>query len=151
MSLQMIDDRESSVEVLNQLLAAETQSLLARLPELWPSLTGTRSAAARIVERAADQSREHRAWLAERICALGGVVWPVTMDPATAAFHYCSLASLLPRIQQSLEALVDAYLKASARSRSLLPEASELVAQIARRHEANLQSLREVTAQPVGA
>lgn len=145
----MTDFRESSIDLLNQLLAAETGGLLARLPELWPSLTGTRSSAARVVQRAAEESREHRAWLAEGICALGGAVWPVTMDPATAALHYCSLASLLPRIQQSLEALVHAYSEASA-VRSLLPEAAELIARITRRHEANLQALREVTAaQPV--
>lgn len=128
-------------DILNDLLAAETESYTERLLESgnyvsW-SIAGRFAALRRIVE----EEHDHERWLTEEILRLDAAPRPASHGIDTASAHYLDYESLLPRIIQDKRNLASAYKAALAR----VPPGSltaGLLSRILARHEAHLATLQ---------
>lgn len=134
-----------SAEILNQLFATDCGSLLARVPELSLFASSETCGALELLNKAAEQSREHREWLIQAIDAAGAPLRPACLDPRTASLHYTSADAMVPRVCSSLEKLVQVYDEASRR-KTLTQPAAELIAHIVRRYRSLLEEFRSVCA-----
>ena len=138
----MSDDR-AVVEVLNELLQAESAGLGQRLGESQPfaHLASVERLAA--VQSCAAESREHVAWLSELIVSLRGVPAPHSPDAYTTDLHYLQVDALLPRVIADCEKLIAAYNAAAARLADS-PPATDLLTRIRTRHEKQLKILKDL-------
>ncbi len=139
----MTSQQEHSVRILNELHAAELQSLLARLPDLGVFVPRASMGPAAAVRQLIEDAAEHRAWLIEAIQSCDGAVWPASMDPRTASLHYVSVDALHDRVLAAVEQLRETY--RSAASEPLVPEAQRVVSRIADRYAAHAEWLRQAS------
>jgi len=140
----MTEDEQRTAELLNELYAAQSRSLLPRLAEAHVFVSGACAEDLEHVRRMIAEEGEHRAWLAEAIGQAAGSVYPVWADPATGHLHYLALPALLPRVLGNMEQLARLYSEAPARCQGLLPEAADLITRITRRHREHLEQLRQI-------
>ena len=134
---------QATVAVLNELLALEQCNLAARLLESTVFVSRLSVENLNLVQRMAQTSAEHGAWLAEAIVALDGVPGPRHGDVHTANLHYLDLRHVLPRLATDQESLIQKYRLAAARIASQ-PKADTVVAKILQRHQEALDSLNQL-------
>lgn len=132
-----------AIDVLNDLLAAEQRSLLARLAETRPFLSWAGAEQAPILRQLVADQRDHQRRLTETIDALGGVPRIPTGDISSAGAHYIDIHHLLPKLLEDLRAMIDA----SRRATELLGNhpGGETVSAIHARHEAHAEQLEAMS------
>ena len=140
----MTDEETQTVDILNDLYAAERRSLLPRLTEMNNFLSWVSAADLEVIKGMIAEELEHEAWLIEIIEACGGSVYPVSADLATANLHFLELHTLLPQILDSVRFLADLYDRASATQPSMNAEGTRVVSTISRRHHHHLQELQQL-------
>ncbi|NOT00058.1 MAG: hypothetical protein HOP29_05480 [Phycisphaerales bacterium] len=133
------------IDVLNDLLAEETRSLLPRLHESivfvsWPS-ADEQSAVARMIA----EQREHPAWLVAAMNDLGGNPVPALPDIRSTNFHFVELSSVLPRILAEERRLLRAYESAGATIGDNV-RAAQVIARVAERRRRHIDALARLTA-----
>jgi hypothetical protein len=138
------------IDVLNELLTVEQRRLSIRLMEAKIFVSQLAIDDLRIVQRLADQSTEHCAWLVGAITKLGGVPGIRVADVTSADLHYQELRRVLPRMVSDHKALIEKYRIAAERV-AADSEAAEVVGRILRRHQEDLEVLTEVSGDGVEA
>lgn len=133
------------IDILNDLLAEETRSLLPRLHEStvfvsWPS-ADEQSAVARMIA----EQREHPAWLVAAMMELGGSPGPVLPDIRSANFHFVELSSVLRRILAEERRLLRVYESAAATVGDN-ERAGQVIARVAERRGRHIEALARLTA-----
>jgi hypothetical protein len=123
-----MNDRDVTVEILNELLQAQAASLLPRLSEATPFISWAEADEIALVRRLIAEERAHQAELGACIASAGGALTPVLGDITSADVHYLALDFLLPRIIADKARLARVYEAAASR---LAPgtEPGQLVAQ----------------------
>ncbi len=135
---------ETTLAVLNELLAAEHGNLAPRLFESTVFVSPLTVEAHEVVRGMVEAAREHCAALTSLIRELGGEPWPRGLDAATADLHYQRLNHLLPRLIAAHQTLLRTY-KIAAGSVGEKRRAVELIERIIDRHEADLRMLQTLT------
>lgn len=105
---------ESVIEILNELLTCESQSLLPRLGEAIIFVCWASADQQRAVSTMIDQGTEHRAWLVEAIRDLGGDPLPAGADIQSTNVHFLDLSFVLPRTTEDRKRLLALYESATA-------------------------------------
>lgn len=133
-----------AIDILNDLLAAEQRSLLARLAEAQPFLSWAGADQAPILRQLVADQLDHQRRLTETIDALGGVPRIPTGDISSAGAHYIDIHHLLPKLLEDLRSMIDACGRAS----ELLGNhpGGETVSAIHARHEAHAKQLEAIGA-----
>lgn len=132
-------DNPSTIDVLNELLAAHKRSLLLRVMETSPFVSPADAALADTLRHIIAEETEHADWLVEAVVERGGSPVSALPDPRTASIHYVDLCYLLPRIVQDERRILRASEAAAERIKD--PAARELVTRIAERHRRHLDAL----------
>ena len=138
-----------AVDILDELLAAESRSLIRHLGSLnvfisWASADDAEAVQAMVVEDA-----QHADLLTKTILELNGNPSPLGYDPAAAGMHYLELHTLLPQVVAGEELLVARY-EDSVGTVADEPAAAEVVARLLARHRSRADRLRTlaITRQP---
>lgn len=130
-----------TLDTLNRLLAAESGSLLARMPGVDPYTTLVTAEDRRLLDDLRRDVERHKLDIVRLIYDLRGVPDFPPPDPRVAGFHYVDLARLMPLVIGSLQSLIAAYESAGATGHR---DADALVARHLadyRRHLATLQKM----------
>jgi hypothetical protein len=135
----MTEQELNTVDVLNDLYAAETGSILPRLPELSLHASSGVAHQVELVRQIGEQSLEHRRRLIREIESTGGSVRPASGSIDAASLHYVAFEAVLPRIIRAVEHLKQTY-TAAART-PLTPAAASLIAQLAGDYAQALENL----------
>ena len=138
-----MSDTQAVVEVLNELLQAESSGLGLRLGETQPFAARVSTEQLAAVRGCAGEAHEHIAWLSELIVALRGVPALRAPDASTTDLHYLSVEVLLPRLIDNCQRMIDGYAAAAGRVAGNLA-AAELVNRIRARHERHLQAMKSL-------
>lgn len=133
-----------AINILNDLLAAESRSLLPRLGESIVFVSAASAQEQRQVERMTDAGREHLAWLIDAMRNLGGEPFPVHADIHTGDIHFLELHHVLPRVLKAEEQLLTAFESAAADLGSTALAASA-VARIIERRRTHIDQLKKMT------
>ena len=133
-----------AVDVLDELLAAESRSLIRHLDSStvfisWASADDAEAVRAMVVEDA-----QHAELLTRTILDLEGNPSPLGYDPIAAGMHYLELHTLLPQVVAGEESLVARYEDVIG-SVADEPAAAEVVARLLARHRARAGRLRTLT------
>ena len=136
------------VDILNELLTAEHQSVARRLLESTVFIPRSAISGFESLQQMARDNHEHTEWLTGLILELGGEPSPRFGDPTSADLHYQDFHRVLPRLISGHEALVHKYSLAAGRVDSE-PQAGELVARILARHREHADTLMKFGGQPV--
>lgn len=138
-----------AVDVLDELLAAESRSLIRHLDSStvfvsWASADDAAAVQAMVVE-----DRQHADLLTRTIQELNGDPSPLGYDAAAAGVHYLELHTLLPQVVAGEEALAARFEDAVARVADE-PRAAEVVARLLECHRSRADRLRAlaITRQP---
>lgn len=142
----MIMDNESVTDILNDLLAYESRSMLPRLGESTVFFSWASADDQRIVSSMAEEGTEHRAWLVQAIRDLGGEPFPVLADIHSTNLHYLDLSSVLPRTLQDGQHLLTLYESAAAQVGSNA-RAVSVIARITERLRCHVQQLGKLADQ----
>jgi hypothetical protein len=110
-----MNDRDVTVEILNELLQAQAASLLPRLSEATPFISWAEADEIALVRRLIAEERAHQAELGACIASAGGALTPVLGDITSADVHYLALDFLLPRIIADKARLARVYEAAASR------------------------------------
>jgi bacterioferritin (cytochrome b1) len=144
-------DTRRIVDILNDLLAMETGSCVARVREAghyvsWPA-AGKMGALREMIE----EDSAHERWLVDEMQRLAGSPRPRALGIQTAGSHYLDAEYLIPTIIDEERRLVAAY----RRAQSMVPaDASTtllMLAGILARHEAHANRLAETASATPGA
>lgn len=138
------DPRQHTMDVLNELYAAERRSLLPRLAELDAFVEWACAPEMEQVRRMMAEETAHVSWLAEAADCCDAVLFPAPPDASTASLHYADLRCLLPRVIDSVERLAQIYGRAAHDSAGLVPEVAETVSRIHHQHQTHLEQLRSI-------
>ena len=141
-SSAMNEQQSRTLEVLNQLYAAERRSLLPRLAETGAFVSWASAGDMALVRTMVAQEQEHFAWLNEAADRCGGSLYPASLDVHTGHLHYLDVPALLPLVVRSVEDLVRAYKKAGKQPLAL--EAADVLFRILARHTEHLEQLRQL-------
>lgn len=130
-----------AVDVLDELLAAESRSLVRHLDSStvfisWASADDAEAIRAMVVEDA-----QHADLLTKTILELNGSPSPLGYDAAAAGMHYVELHTLLPQVVAGEELLVARYEDAVGRVADE-PAAADVVARLLARHRSRADRLR---------
>ena len=136
-------DTSTVVDILNELLVAEHQSVARRLLESTMFVSRDTVSGARPVRQMAHQNQEHAEWLTGLILELGGEPGPRFGDPTSADLHYQDIRHALPRLIDGHETLMRKYSLAAPRVDSE-PQAGELVSRILARHREHADTLKQL-------
>ena len=139
-------DTSTVVDILNELLVAEHQSLAPRLLESIVFVSRDTVKGVQPVRRMADQSKEHTEWLTGMILELGGEPGPRFGDPTSADLHYQNIRHALPRLIDGHGTLIRKYSLATPKVESE-PRAGELVSRILARHREHTDTLKQLSEQ----
>ncbi len=137
-------DHDAVIEVLNELLAAESASLLPRLRESRVFVSWASADEVDDVQRILDEDQEHQGWIVEAINRAGGYPLPVRADINTTNLHYIELGFLLPRVLADRRKLLSYYESASGQVASH-EASSEVVSRIAGRVRKHVDLLDKLT------
>lgn len=140
----MPDNQTHSVEILNELYAAEKRSLLPRLAECGMFVSKASARELELVRQMLTEEREHLHWLVDTIEKCRGSVRPAGADINTANLHYLDLHAVMPQVLAGEESLSRACAQALANGQMLCPEAATTINRIAGRHQTHLRQLRQV-------
>lgn len=135
---------ETVIDVLNELLAAESLSLLPRLRESTVFVSWASADDQQIVDRMIDGGREHQAWLIGVIRDLGGEPLPVRPDIHSGDIHFLELHYLLPRTLETERRLLTTYESAVHQASEVTPAAS-VIARIMERRRKYVEQLSRMT------
>ena len=145
-------DATTAIDILNELLAWERGSLVARLAESGVFVSRPAVADLEALQSMARKTTEHVQWLSEAIMHLGGTPGFRFADASTGDLHYLELHHVLPRLISDREALIRKYTTASQRLAEE-PAAASLVQRVLERHRESLATIRTAqhtqTAAPV--
>ncbi len=143
----MNDDRQAAGKLLEALYAAERGHLLLRVPEIAPFADRRAAGHLRTVRQLAQEAREHLDWLAEAAEACGAGIAPAAPPADAGHLHYLDLRTLLPRLIESTERLLERYRSCSARQAAGKPEVDEVLTRILGRHQIHLETLNRIRAE----
>lgn len=138
----MNEPQSRTIDVLNQLFAAERRSLLPRLVGAGAFVSWASAGDMALVRKMVAEEHEHLAWLVEAMDRCCGVLYPAGPDVHTGHLHYLDLHALMPRIVESLERLIHLYQDVG--NQPLAAPAGEVVNRILARHHRHLEQLRQV-------
>jgi hypothetical protein len=133
-------ERETIIEILNELFALEAENLLPRIAESTVFISWASTDDARVVERMIVEDRENRALLASTIRDIGGEILPVWGPIDSGNMHFLDLGFLLPRVVEDHRRLVEAY-ESAAPQVSAVGIAAEVVGKIAECHRGHTEQL----------
>lgn len=139
-------NNQSAIEILNELLMHESQSLLSRLGESTVFVSWACADEQQIVSSMIQEETQHRAWLVEAIRDLGGDPLPVRADIQSTNVHYLDLSFVLPRALKDRNRLLASYESAAAQIGSN-PRAGSVIAKIAERHRKHIRELSTISDQ----
>ncbi len=139
-----------TIDVLNELLAAERSAPAKRLIESTVFVSRAASGDIFVLRRMGVQSQEHAAWLTELILQLGGSPGLRVGDVMSAGLHFLELRSAMPYLLTQSEELVRKYHAASARVSSE-SQAVDVVGKILTRHEENRLAIKARCEEPASA
>jgi hypothetical protein len=134
-------DRELTISILRELLAAEQRSLVPRLLESTMFVSRAAIENQRVIERLARSCNSACQRLTEMILSLGGSPSPRAGDLHSAGIHFQELHHILPQLIADREQLVRKYEIASTRIVAA-PTVSELLRLMLDNHRQELDSLR---------
>jgi len=129
---------DEAIHVLNDLLAAERQSLIARLAEASPYVPWPAAEESLLLRRMIDDHKRHERELAEMILRIGGTPAYATYPSSAGDVHYLRLDYLMPRIIAAARELVRAYETCGGTGH---PEADALIGRILTDHKRHLTQL----------
>ncbi len=135
------------ITVLNELLAAEQQSLAFRLFESAMFLSRLDVEAYDVVRSMADAAQDHGEALTKLILELGGEPAPRTGDVTTADLHFLELHYVLPRLISEQQRIQKACSVAASRL-STIPRCAAVIARVLDRHRQDLEKLTLLSARP---
>ena len=135
------------VDILNELLTAEHQSVARRLLESTVFIPRSAISGFESLQQMARDNREHTEWLTGLILELGGEPGPRFADLTSADLHYQDFHHALPRLTSGHEALMRKYSLAAGRVDSE-PQAGELVSRILARHREHADTLKQLGERP---
>lgn len=141
-------NNEIVIEVLNELLAAESASLLPRLGQSEIFVSWATADDLDDVQRILAEDQEHQSWLVEAINNAGGDPLPVLADINTTNLHFLELGFVLPKALEDRRRLLRFYESAASQVASN-PAASETVGKIADRVRKQVEKLEKLTARLV--
>lgn len=133
-------DSQTIVAILNELLAVEQSSVLARLNESTVFVSRLSAEASAKVKKMAAAQREHCAWLGESILTHGGTPGPRVQDMTSGDLHFQELHYVMPRLIADREAIIAKY-KLAVDRLSAEPAVVGLISRILARHQDELTSL----------
>ena len=135
---------ETAIEILNELLGYESQSILPHLGESGVFVSWASADERRIVNRMMDEKTEHLAWLVETIHNLGGEALPVRGGISSTTIHYLELNHLLPKVLEDRKRILSAYESAASQVGSN-PLAGEVIGKIITRQRRHIEQLTQMT------
>jgi hypothetical protein len=138
----MNQQQARTIDVLNELYAAERRSLLPRLAETGSFVSWASAGEQELVRRMVADEYEHLEWLVDAMDCCCGVIYPAGPDVHIGHLHYLDLHAMLPLVTRSLENLVKVY--QGAASQPLTAPAGEVVSRILTRHQAHLEQIRNL-------
>lgn len=133
-------DSQTIVAILNELLAAEQSSVLARVNESTVFVSRLSAEDSNKVGKMAAAQREHCAWLSESILAQRGTLEPRVHDVTSGDLHFQDLHHVMPRLIADREAIIAKY-KLAVDRLSAEPAVVGLISRILARHQDELTSL----------
>jgi hypothetical protein len=139
-----MDDTQSIIDILNELLAFEQCSLAPRLIECSVFVSSLTVEQYELVQRMSARTTEHGSWLVDVIIRLGGVPGLRIGSTASADLHYLDLPHAMPRLIADHEALIRKY-KLAAERVVAEPLAAEMVGRILARHQDGHTTLLKLT------
>lgn len=136
-------DTRRIVDILNDLLAMETGSCVARVREAghyvsWPA-AGKMGALREMIE----EDSVHERWLIDEMQRLDGSPRPRALGIRTAGGHYLDAEYLIPTMIDEERRLVAAYRRAQSMVPSDATTTLRMLAGILARHEAHANRLAE--------
>ncbi len=137
-------NNEPVIDVLNELLAAESASLLPRLGESEIFISWASADDVDDVQCMLAEDREHQSWLVDAILNAGGEPLPALADINSTNLHFLELGFVLPRVFEDRRTLSGYYESASSVVASH-PAASEIVGRIAGRIRKHVEKLEKLT------
>jgi len=145
----MNQQQSRTIDILNQLYAAECRSLLPWLAKTGVFVSWATAADVAVLRQMVEEEREHLAWLVEALDRCHGTLYPVGPDPHTGHLNYLDLQTLLPRVVHSVETLIKVYQEAGRQP--LADAAIEIVNRILQRHQRHLEQLKKLQDRAVTA
>lgn len=132
-----MDDRRT-IEILNDLLAAEYSTLGQHLGECSPFVSMQTAEDQALLQRISAAARAHEQAMAELIFKLRGAPRPPRLPTELGGVHYLTLDYLMPQIIAGLKGLVRKYESASGTGHA---EADALIARIAAQYRKHVKEL----------
>lgn len=129
---------QSSIDILNRLLAAEYESLVPRLAQADPFVSMPAAGDRAMLVRMAADSRAHERGLIELIIRLRGAPVPRRFAMQSGGVHYVGLSHLIPALIEDLRRLVAAYESVGT---SGVAEADALIGRFLDEHRRHLSIL----------
>lgn len=144
--IALMNDNESIVAVLNELLSKESQSVLPRLAEAGSNVSWSSADEGIAVGRMIEECANHSDWLVSAIRKIGGEPRPMLADIGSTHLHYLELTFLLPHALEDCARNITAYQEAQplvANNRI----AGDVVSQVLEQHRQHKKQLASLTEQ----
>lgn len=135
---------DSTIAILNELLAMEQQCIAVRLVESTMFVSSLSVRDNQLLRELSDKSTDHSRRLVDAILALGGSPGPRTVDASSADLHFQELHCVLPRLMADQQLLINCY-RAAAASISDEVQAIDVIQAILQDHERGLEQLKKTT------
>jgi len=137
---------DNVIDILNELLADELRSLLARLRESTVRVDWGSANESQAVDSMIDEEMEHRAWLADALHDVGGDPAPVTADIGSSNVHYLKLSYVMPQVVEERRRSLGHFESAAAQLTGN-DRASSVVTKIIERKRRHVEHLTQLTEQ----
>ena len=136
-------DTRRIVDILNDLLAMETGSCVARVREAGHYVSWQAAGKMGALREMIEEDSAHERWLVDEMQRLAGSPRPRTLGIHTAGSHYVDAEYLIPTIIDEERRLVAAYRRAQSMVPSDATTTLRMLAGILARHEAHTNRLAE--------
>ena len=144
-------DTRRIVDILNDLLAMETGSCVARVREAGHYVSWPAAGKMGVLREMIEEDSGHERWLIDEMQRLAGSPRPRVLGIQTAGSHYIDAEFLMPRIIEEERRLAAAYRRAQSMVPSDATTTLRMLAGILARHEAHADRLAETDSPKPGA
>ncbi|MEE9295770.1 MAG: hypothetical protein V3W34_12525 [Phycisphaerae bacterium] len=135
---------ETTIDILNELLKYESESVLHRLVESNAFVSWASADERQVVGRMVEEQDRHRQWLVEAIHKLGGEPRPVWADIGSTHIHYLELSFVLPKALDDRKRLLAAYEEAASQV-TANQVAGEVISKVLEHHRRHVEQLVGLT------
>lgn len=142
-------DNPTLIDILNELLACESRSLVTRFLESGAFVSDLSVKDYDVLQAIGRRTEESIRWLAETITSLKGTPGRGVAHVSTGDLHFLELPCVLPRLTSDRNATIRKYTLATQRLTDE-PDALALVQRILDRHGKDLESLSKLGAPTQG-